>query len=415
MIKRISILVMCILMLINIDVYAEEDLIVTVDEALKISTDSLDKQDAIDEKIDKLWDAYYQAKSRKEQFELTLENLENYEELYDKKYKLNETLSLEEQTELEGYMKKYGDEPPYYTNQDILEEFIIPGELLQTSIYAEISKLRNELDMIENQVSINTMMQYNQLLSIYDSVDLSEELLRISHESLLENTLKWTLGEISEYEFNIMKFEDSISVMEHEVLLNKQENTEMIMTSLISDSVMIDIEYVDYLNGIEDIYNVSPNHQELEDYLSSGLSNRVEIKKAQIDLEVKQNEFEVVTSYLSNELLSLWVDADIQLEEAVHIYDTSLINVQEDITNNYLMMLSSWNKYLDATENYHLTISDYEEALLNYDLGEIVQLDMDIVESKLLMYENQVRLALRDYKFQLLKLNISSCMSMIEL
>lgn len=383
--------------MINFNAFAESDNNITVDQAIEMATEDQSAIEKIDDTIDKLWDNYNAAIDRKKQIEATLDSLESFEELYDKKYEDGETLTAEEALELEGYIKKYGDEPPKYTRQEMLDLYIKPRDFAYKSVYAEIQKLKNTKQTIIPSVELDVRDLYNQVVAFQATLALQESYLVLKTAQHDEMLLKYDLGETTSEELIVSEINLSIQNMQIEKLKNSLDTMEMKFNKLIDAPVTEEFVLVDILSSVEDIFDTEPLHKSLEVYLEEAILNRTEVKNAIIDYDIKEREDSIIKDYLLNELLTDRVNAEIALGQASFNLEQAEATVKDDISDGYISMMTYWNDYLLSVESYKLQMNSYEDTNKRYELGQITSMDLALVDYQVTVAQNTVESNLRNY------------------
>jgi len=406
MLKKMSVLIIAFLLTINCSVFAESD--ITIDQAIELATEDQSVLERIDSTMQKLWDNYNAAQERKKQIESTLASLEAFEELYEKKYMAGESLTPEESIELEGYIKKYGDEPPNYTNQEMLDLFIIPRDFGYKSAYAEIQKLRNTKQTVIPSIESNVRELYNQVISFQAALDLQESYLTLNIAQHEEMILNYELGEIKSEDLILSEMSLSIMTMQVEQLTNNLDTLKMKFNKLIDVSITEEFVLIDTLSSVEDIFAAEPLHNSLEVYLDQALMNRAEIKNARIDYEIKEREDSIIKDYLSNELLTDRVSAEVALVEASYNLEQAEALVVDDVSDGYVTMMTYWNDYSLSVESYQLQVDTYEHIKTQYELGQISSMDLYFADYQLEQAINKVESNLRNYMLSIEKMAIAS-------
>ena len=406
MLKKMSVLIIAFLLTINCSVFAESD--ITIDQAIELATEDQSVLERIDSTMQKLWDNYNAAQERKKQIESTLASLEAFEELYEKKYMAGESLTPEESIELEGYIKKYGDEPPNYTNQEMLDLFIIPRDFGYKSAYAEIQKLRNTKQTVIPSIESNVRELYNQVISFQAALDLQESYLTLNIAQHEEMILNYELGEIKSEDLILSEMSLSIMTMQVEQLTNNLDTLKMKFNKLIDVPITEEFVLIDTLSSVEDIFAAEPLHNSLEVYLDQALMNRAEIKNARIDYEIKEREDSIIKDYLSNELLTDRVSAEVALVEASYNLEQAEALVVDDVSDGYVTMMTYWNDYSLSVESYQLQVDTYEHIKTQYELGQISSMDLYFADYQLEQAINKVESNLRNYMLSIEKMAIAS-------
>lgn len=394
--KSISLLIVFTLIFSSF-VLAEEENTITVEKAIEMATEDQSAIEDLDDVIDDLWDSYYAAKAGKQQIESTLEALENFEELYEKKYEDRDTLTYEESYEILAYQAMFGKEPPKYTSQEMLDNFIKPRDFGYRTVYAEIQKLKNTKKTINPSLDIGVRDLYNKVIDLQATLELQESYLAISISQHEQTTLKFNLGQASSEDLKVSELNLSILNMQIEQLRNSLDTLEMNFNKLIDTSVTDKLVLLDTISIVEDIFVVEPLHKELSVYLSDAMMNRLEVKNARIDYGVKEFEDSTIKFYLSNELTSDRVTAEIALIQATYNLEQAEATVKDNVSDGYISMMTYWNDYLLSVESYKLQVKSYDDMNNRFEVGQITSTDLSLVDYQVKMAKNTVKSNLRNY------------------
>ena len=389
--KSVSLLIILTLVFSSF-VYAEEETL-TVDKAIEMATEDQSSIEDINDAIEKMWDGYYAAKAGKRQIEATLSTLDRFEELYDKKYKDGESLDAFETMELEGYQLAFGDEPPNYTGQEMLDNFIRTRDLTWKSVYSEIQKTKNQRSTIMLSIEKATRDLYNQVVSLQTTLSQQEVYLGISRTQHEQLVLKHSLGQVSDAD--LKNSEQNLMILEKQIeqISINLDTLEMNFNSLIDATVTQKFIFTDTV----DTLTVEPTHKKLDEYLEAAIINRVEVKNARIDLGVKEREDSIIKNYLKNELLTDRVNADIALITATYALEQAEVTVIDNISDGYISMMTYWNDYQLSLESLELSKNNLADIEKRFELGQVTQTTVDLTTFSVLTAENTVKSNLRNY------------------
>jgi len=389
--KSVSLLIILTLVFSSF-VYAEEETL-TVDKAIEMATEDQSSIEDIDDGIEQLWDLYYIYKDAKRQVENTLDTIERFEELYDKKYEDGETLDAFEKMELEGYQMAFGNKPPHYTGQEMLDNFIKTRDLKWKTVYADIQKTKNQKSTVMLSIEKATRDLYNQVVSLQTTLSQQEVYLGISkiqHEQLL---LQHSLGQVSDAD--LKNSEQNLMILEKQIeqIGINLDTLEMNFNSLIDAPVTQKFVFTDTV----DTLTVEPTHKILDEYLEAAIINRVEVKNARIDLDVKEREDSIIKNYLKNELVTDRVNADIALITATYALEQAEATVIDNIADGYISMMTYWNDYQLSLESLELSKNNLADIEKRFELGQVTQTTVDLTTFSVLTAENTVKSNLRNY------------------
>ena len=389
--KSVSLLIILTLVFSSF-VYAEEETL-TVEKAIEMATEDQSSIEDIDDGIEQLWDLYYIYKDAKRQVENTLDTIERFEELYEKKYEDGDTLDAFEKMELEGYQIAFGKKPPHYTGQEMLDNFIKTRDLKWKTVYADIQKTKNQKSTVMLSIEKATRDLYNQVVSLQTTLSQQEVYLGISkiqHEQLL---LQHSLGQVSDAD--LKNSEQNLMILEKQIeqIGINLDTLEMNFNSLIDAPVTQKFVFTDTV----DTLTVEPTHKTLDEYLEAAIINRVEVKNARIDLDVKEREDSIIKNYLKNELVTDRVNADIALITATYALEQAEATVIDNIADGYISMMTYWNDYQLSLESLELSKNNLADIEKRFELGQVTQTTVDLTTFSVLTAENTVKSNLRNY------------------
>ncbi len=389
--KSVSLLIILTLVFSSF-VYAEEETL-TVDKAIEMATEDQSSIEDINDAIEKMWDGYNAAKEGKRQIESLLSTLNRFEDLYDKKYKDGESLDAFERMELEGYQLAFGDKPPHYTGQQMLDNFIRTRDLTWKSVYSEIQKTKNQRSTIMLSIEKATRDLYNQVVSLQTTLSQQEVYLGISKTQHEQLVLKHSLGQVSDTD--LKNSEQNLMILEKQIeqLSINLDTLEMNFNSLIDAPVTQKFVFTDPV----DTLTVEPTHKTLDEYLEAAIINRVEVKNARIDLGVKEREDSIIKNYLKNELLTDRVNADIALITATYALEQAEVTVIDNVSDGYISMMTYWNDYQLSLESLELSKKSLADIEKRFELGQVTQTTVDLTTFSVLTAENTVKSNLRNY------------------
>ncbi|MBI9014989.1 MAG: TolC family protein [Clostridiales bacterium] len=377
--------------------FADENTIITVEKAIEMATEDSSNIDKIDDSIEKLWKNYRAAIEGKNKIQESLNTIEKFRELYEKKYDEKEILTLEEEIELKAYTNIFGKLPPVYSGQEMLDNFIKARDFGYYSLYAEIQKLKNTRKTINPSMEAGVRNLYNQVIGLQNTLKLQEEYLAISKEKHEATQMKYDVGQVSAYDVKISELNLNVLEKQIEQLQINLDTLEMNFNQLIDAEVTMKYVLEDTIDSVEDIYAVEPLHNELDVYLADAIQNRSEVKNARISLGVKEREDSIIKMYLTNELLTDRVNADIALIKAQNDLEVAEASVKDNVSDGYIQTLTYWNDYQFSIESLKIKQNNYEDMLKRNELGQVIDSDLALVKYQVTMAEDAVKTNLRNY------------------
>lgn len=391
MIKKSITLILIAILAFGTISFAEE---LNLEQAIEMATEDTSNIDTLNDVIEDLWDTYYSAQEGKRMIQKNLDTMADFEALHDKKYKDKESLSPQETFELEMYQMMYGETPPKFTNQEMLDQFIKPRDFAYKAVYIEIQKLKNTRTTINLNMEAVVRGLYNQVIELQDLLLLQTNYLEIAQEQYQQDVLKYEVGDISEDALEISAL--NLKVLEYQIKqLEININTlEMNFNQLIDRNVL---ERVILVDPVDEITTVEPIHKSLETYLSDAIKNRAEIKNARLDLEVKKREESIIKTYLKNELLTDRVNAEIAVIQTSYALEQAEAEVKDNITDGFIETSSLWQDYIMSISDLTIKTNHYKDMSGRYEVGYINKTTLDLIEYQVKMSENTVKSNLRNY------------------
>lgn len=401
--RIISIFLVLMMMFSMFTSFAEETVIeINVEDAVTSANADTAAVDGIKDAIEMLWDQYKMADAAAKQIQDYLDVIKKFEKLHDKKEE-GESLSFQENAEYKIYQQMFGDEPPKYTKQDMLDNYIKNRDFPKQSIYAEIKKLRDTRDSIPTSIELGVRGLYAQLLSLQNAIATQEDLLAINESRHNSLKLKFEAGTVAEYDLIVSGINLEIQKLEIEKIRNSFKILELNFKQLAKLDLAVEYVYEDTLN-VEDIMVVEPIHNELDYYLGKALVNRAEIKSAQYDNVVKVSEEIIIKHYLINELYTDRVNAKLAVDETVDAMLSAEASVTQNIYDGYTEVISYWNDYEYNLEAYRVASDSYDDFALMYELGQIVNDDLSMIGFQLKIAEDNIETSIRNYHDAVYKL-----------
>lgn len=408
MFKKSVSMIIVLSLLLSTFVYAESDDILTIEKAIEMALEDRSSVNNLDDSIEDLWKNYNSAVDGKRQIEANISTLNKFEKLYKKQYIDQENLSPDELYELEVYQSIYGDEPPNYSSSTYFELFVQPRDFTYYSLYAEVQKLKNTRKTIDPNIERAVKNLYIQVLELQATVELQNEYLEISTQQHDQLDKKHSLGQVSTDELVSSELNLEILSKQIEQLNLNFDSLLMNFNQLIETNITETYRFVDYLITDVDKYSFSSIHRTLDEYLDDGIMNRAEVKNARIALDVKEREDSIIKDYISVELSSTRINSDIALLIALNDLEVAEANVTENITDGYINMMSLWKEYLLSVETYNLANNNFNDMNNRFELGQVTNLDLILVEYNLKLAENTVDNNLRNYINAVTKLDDAS-------
>lgn len=392
--KSISVLLIAVMMFSSF-AFAEEKTELTIDMAVEMATKDKSSITKMDDTIESLWKSYRSALGGRNQITEMMDVNARFKILYDKEQN-DETLTAEESQTLRLYKMTLGSEPQEYSS-DQMYSFVKTKELLPASLYAEIQKLKNTQKTIEPSTEMGVRTLYNQVVGLQSTIDQQKLYYDINVEKHEALVTKNKLGQVSDHDLKVSELNlevQKLQLVQLERNLDSLEyNLNQLMDAVITDKYIL----VDPVDSLENIFTAEAMHKTLDEYLDLAIQNRSEVKNARLDYNVKKNENDTIKMYIKQELLTNRMEAEIAFIKAENALESAEKTVKDNIADGYIDVMSKWNDYQLSIDAYKIKENSYNEMKSRYDLGQVTQTDLKLVEFQKIMASDTVKSNLRNY------------------
>lgn len=220
---------------------------------------------------------------------------------------------------IEVYKRKFGGSPPNYTAKEEFNMFIKNRDFVWYSVDKEIKKLDLSKEVATESIKNSVAELYDNIVQLKDAINLQENVYnnqKREYDNLVKKVNQGQASETeritAETELNKLKFQISS-------IKRTKENLEMTLKKLLGVSLTRNINIEGQHISLESIPSI-------ESLVNNALSERTEIKSAQIDINVKERELDIAKGYLNSE------DSELKKAESEVVQKKLILgNVQNDI------------------------------------------------------------------------------------
>jgi hypothetical protein len=404
--KKIAILMIVNLLLFSIVgiSYGEtEEKSITYNEAVNRALDASGAIEDLSDSMEDVWEQRNDLLGVKQQIQEQLDQINRFEDLYEKKYEDGETLTPAETQELQGYQMFLGDEPPTFTNQEMLDQFIKQRDFPHEQLLVTYNQLKNQRALLPDQLEAGVRDLYIQLLNLRSTLEGQE-----IYTSNLENQLdaaqqKFELGQISSQELLSAKNSYLIQKLSTEQL----ERTENILSLNFKNMIGLSLDTSIKLTSNMVIFNTI-DLQSIEYYEGLALENRAEVIDAKNVYEMEKREADIIKEYLDNPLTTDRLSYDAAVIDAKNAYDEAILDVKEDITKGYFATEEALEAYEIKLDEYRRSVNDLKDKREMYNLGMIDRNTLDMVEFSFKMSKDALLSSRRTLELNYYKLEKAS-------
>lgn len=389
-----------IIFTVTFPAFAGSDVLsISLSDAMRRAKESSTAIEDINDSLEDIWDQRNEMLELKDQMQTALDGLERFEELYNKKYVDKEALTPQETGELTVYQNIYGDKPPEYSNQELLDKYIKNRDFPHYQLWTSYYQLKNQRDLTPIQLEMSVKELYSNVLSLDETLKTQLqylENLKSQYESAKE---KNTLGTISEY--NLLKAKNDY--LTQELMVKEIERNKTILEFSFKQLIDVPLEQDIVLSS--NMANFQQIDLEgLDFYEEQALNNRMEVLNAKAEYEMEKREADIIKEYLSNPLTSDRLQYDADAIDAKNALEEAKIAVKTDVTTAYFDTLEAKDNYLIELDNYKSGVNDLKDKRQLYNLGMLDKNSFEMVEFSFTMTKNTLISSRRNYELKYSKL-----------
>jgi len=355
----------------------------------------------LNQQMEGLWEQQNELMEMSNAIQQQLDLLDQYSRLYEKQQK-GTTLTFEEGLELEAYQYMFGPTPPLYSQQELFNQFIKNRDFPHYSVWATYQNLRTNRVVLDASIKMSVKQLFDGLIDMQDTLILQQELYENMQKQNAQMLVMYEAGLVS----GINKYMSDCSLEKQRISIEKLKRTRDNMMMTLKQQVGVALRQEIELS-YDDRKVINSLHS-FPSYIKKAMVNRSEILNAKMDLQVKQREDDIMKKYITNELLSERMEADMALEENRIAYDEAINSVTADITSGYKDVKLKLDNYYISVSRLQNAERQYKEAKQKYDKGLISLSSLWNVELTRVQAKTGRLKAMRDYNNALYKLEVAS-------
>ncbi|MBM7870507.1 hypothetical protein JOC70_001992 [Clostridium pascui] len=195
---------------------------------------------------------------------------------------------------IEVYKRMFGGKPPNYTAKEEFNMFIKNRDFVWYSVDKEIEKLDLSKEAAAEGIKNSVAELYDNIVQLKDAINLQENVYSNQKREYDNLVIQVNQGQVPETEKIIAETELNKLKLQIDPIKRNKENLEMALKKLLGISLTRSVSIEGQHISLESIPSI-------ESLVNSALSKRSEIKSAQIDINVKEREFDIAKGYLDSE------------------------------------------------------------------------------------------------------------------
>lgn len=325
----------------------------------------------LDRTLTSLWKQRNSALAGSKQVQAQLDLIERYKTL---KSKPSSELSIAEIIELTQYRAIFGETPPVYTGQEMLDLFIKNRDFGHASILLEYKKLEAQLNLIKPTLEKAVYDLGLQYIETQENLKLQQSYLEIQKKQLSAQQAKLKLGQISKNQYDLAQLNYQSTAYQINSLENAVSLMKLSFNKLVGLDAKADLQ-------IKDDYLISENYklETVDAYLKKALENRSEVTTAAFELTTKQSQYETIKQYLSDKLLEDMLNYEKDYIVAQNNYLVAKDNVTEDIIDLYNALVQQDQVLKNQSKVYAVKLQNYKNSSLLFKQGKLSSSDFELL------------------------------------
>lgn len=326
----------------------------------------------IERTLDDLWKQRNELLGVKNQIQDTLDALEKYKVLYKKN-----TLTIEDQRNLMIYKAMFGEKPPEYSGQEMLDLYIKNRDFSHANLLLEYTKLENTKNLIKPTLEVNLYNLAMQIVELRDTQTLQKQYESIQKQKWVASKLKYDKGLISKAEYDKLSNETSILMYQIRQLDNNLASLELQINKLTGLDLNSKVTYTN-----EFLISESYKLKTISEYTNMALINRNEVKNAQLTYDTDKMELEIIKQYLSDQLLTDSINYTNDVIKSESELKLAKANVQKEIVSLYSELIKQDQLLKAQSKVYQKEKKSYDNSKLMYEKGLISKSDFELLTYK---------------------------------
>ncbi|WP_411681880.1 TolC family protein [Clostridium thailandense] len=302
-----------------------------------------------------------------------------------------------------------------YTQGDTKLSLIKARDFTQLEYKYSIFQYTNVKDVAKNQLKLGVYQVYLGLMNLKEGLDLEKQNFSNVQQQYEKAKLQLSLGQISPVD---LKSSEAAYVAE-QATLNKLQRQYDALIKQLNQLVGVDVsseaeqllskDIITTTNGDATSMLASlVTPKTYSEYLKDALTNRVELRNDNENINVKKLEFDSVRSAFPYNYMAQYKMYKYPIDEAQNKLDTDKVDISIEINTLYNDLQNKIKKLEPEQKKYYSAKRTYDKASQSYNLGLISKIDFDKAQIGLKNEENTIKSIQRDIWLAQTKLSYAS-------
>ena len=379
----------------------------SMQDAIKRGVDSSSQLYSIDLSIKQLWRVTDEDKSFRDLLTITQKELDEIDEYYKLliRNQFYDNLNNIEDDELQKYKEKYGDIPPPYSRQNLLENYLNGRVFSNYSSWLQLLSLKDTYDTNRAKLEGDIQAIYYKLLylnELYQSLEDSFNTMEKQYSGMVLKYEKGLVSELDKYKFEVELNQKRLQLQKSK---RNREYQELVLKQACGIERSQAIELTSRDAGLNKEYKLDT----YKNYYDKALLNRSEVVNAKLQQEVYKQELEYYDKYIRQQYAFARTNLQQQLEDAEFAVAQKVLDVASDIQAAYTEVKSVQSQMAIQKRNAQSKMSDYKIAEKKYSQGLISLADLWNARDAASSAEIEYKKAQRDTSYGFYRLEELAC------
>ncbi len=265
----------------------------------------------------------------------------------------------------------YSDTIPYVRGDTKLS-LIKARDFTQAEYSYAIFQYTNIKEVAKNQLRFSVHQLYSGLISVKEGIDVEQQNVNNLEEQYKKAQLQLQLGVASPVDVK----NSEASYVAEKAKLNKLQRQYDGLLKQLNQLMGVDID-TKYSGFTNDNLSTGSNVKKYDDYVNDAITNRVEIKNDNENINTKKSEFESIRGMYPYDTNPQYKIYKYYVDDAKNKLDTDKINISIGINSLYNDLQLKIKKLQPEQKKYDSAKTTYNKALQSYNLGLISKIDFD--------------------------------------
>lgn len=296
-----------------------------------------------------------------------------------------------------------------YADGDTKLQLIKARDFTQLEYKYAIFQYTNIKEVAKNQITFTVFQAYSAFVTVKEGLDLEQQNFNNVEQQYNKAKLQLSLGSASEVDVKASEASYTAEKAKLNQLKRQYDSYVKQLNQILGvDMNTGDAGYVKYIDYINNNIATTAKPKTYLEYVKDALTNRVELRNDNENINVKKLEFNSVRSAFPYNTSAQYKIYKYPVEAAQNQLDTDKIDISIEINTLYNDLQDKIKSLEPAQKDYTSAKRTYDIAEQNYNLGLISKIDFDKAQINLKSKENTIKTIERNIWLAQQKLDYAS-------